>query len=353
MESVIYAGDTAAMRKLSEFRSLDDFNMYYRQLKLTIKSELRPSWERILDQLFEASCGMIGVTFFRRLTLAERAECGKTSLDDFQRYAKKRGFLRIVRAQSPKDGKKKRGGDAHLVYVFQPIEDLLDLPCEEDTSTRIDREPFREALFGSRRNSKKACDSTAGGKQNESLSSFSFSKNSKKELNTYIEDVKDVQNTQIFQNENTIDFKNYEQDAEIFAVVAGVPEEVISELSRGFGTTEIIELWVSIRRTLTKYKAKFEDYSDAIVEAIRSTINAYKRKSSKGERFNFARYLCGTIKRIIAKNLKQNIEERRSLPTTFGYNWLAQPTENEYLTANLLGVIDDILADGVDFELPY
>ncbi|PRZ16317.1 hypothetical protein CLV36_10225 [Laceyella sediminis] len=311
MEKVIYAGDKTAMKELSLFESIDQFNKYYRRLKLTIISELRPTWVRILDKLFQCSAELIGVTFFRRMELATRAECGKTSLDDFLRYARKRGFLRTVRAQSPKGGKKKSGGDAHLIFVFVPMDDLLELPGKnkrQGTNNESKREPHREPSFGSRQQVENPCESKDDATKSASLSSSFFSRESIN-LKTDINVDGDLDETYA---DNTI------------------PKEVIRALVPISRKANVINrIWSKIRLAFKNSHIENKDvYSldhilahneyilDQLVRRIKAVVNAEKTGKAR-DFFALLYWHVSQVFQAVAE--EQAAAVRRSIAQSYGF----------------------------------
>lgn len=357
-DTIIYAGDKAAMKDLTQFANLESFNSYYRRLRLTIDSELRPSWTKVLIELFRASAEMKGVTFFRRLKLAEKVGIGKTSLDDFLRFAKTRGFLRVIRAQSPKTGLKKRGGDAHLVFVFQPIEELIELPTEEC------RELLRGPSIGNCAGDENSCGSSPEVEKKDALTGFSFNKSSKtKKTNTYInkhvsnelpdiiQEVPTKNKSEIRSNQNLIE--QYDAHPEKYASIAGVPTEIIDELKVGLRTTDIVSIWIGVRRTLSKYKANYSHYLDAVQKALGQAIGIYRAKKNtcEDDPFNWTALICGKLKNVIRQQLAEKLRKQFESAQNGKYDWISELSDEEKRTAQLIGSLSLIIPN-VD-ELPY
>ena len=104
-------------------------------------------------------------------------------------------------------------------------------------------------------------------------------------------------------------FNDYEDNPDKFARIANVPENVIRLLSRGYRTTEIIKLWIGIRKTLSKYGATYADFEMQVETAILSTVNKYKQFAANGRVLDFPRYLCGTIKVLIHDEILEHTKK--------------------------------------------
>ncbi len=170
-------------------------------------------------------------------------------------------------------------------------------------------------------------------------------KNILKDSNTYISDAHIA---------NEIEFNNYENDPEKYASIAGVPREIIEVFKGRLNTSKIVEIWISMRRTLDKYKATYEHYRDEIFKAVTETIRKYqaKKHTLKGV-FNFVGCVCGfmrdRIKSALLKKIREHHELNKRAP--FNYDWISAPNDAEKFTAILLGV-PSLIAPTAD-DLPF
>lgn len=160
--------------------------------------------------------------------------------------------------------------------------------------------------------------------------SNSFSCSNKKEMYKDIyEPVADLNN-----------LSKVDQAPEVYASASGVPNKLVSELSIGLSTTQIVGVWKALTRTLHKYQAKYEMYEEIIIDAVRHSFTIYKAADPNVKaRFNFAGCICGKTKEKIGAALEDKYMSNWKM-------WIAgQLKESHFLnsyeqaTAQLLGLL--------------
>jgi hypothetical protein len=298
MSDVLYAGELESFKSRSMFDTLDQFNEYYRKLKLRLANEdvLTKKQETILSLLFRLSKSMKGLSYPRRDVLAKEAGCGTATVDRFLKFAIEYGFMKTEPIYShPSKGKRKRGGYAHLLYIFKPIEDLPELPSE--TTDKADDETDDKALMINRPDADKPCESKDEEPKKQPQTGFSFKQDLKQDLNS----LKANSN----KPSHEIDSDSHYENNREYAIAAGIHEEIVNELKPFVRTSEIITIGKAINGVLRKAGNSIEDTIDTVIASIRQSVTVYKQgKARKG----FGAAICGTLKGKLS-DLKKEIEE--------------------------------------------
>ncbi|MED4587866.1 hypothetical protein [Priestia flexa] len=116
------------------------------------------------------------------------------------------------------------------------------------------------------------------------------------------------------QNHEDLHFDEYFFNKDKYTDLHGVPEEIATKLDR-LDTLEIVTIWKSICRTMSKYQLKPGDHIEEILKSCEQAIAAYyyyKNKSyraKKQPRFNFAGCICGKLKKILLDQLTKKVKD--------------------------------------------
>lgn len=134
--------------ELSQFETLEAFNLYYRKLTKTIKSEglLTPKQQDILTTLFRSAKSGQGVCHMKYATLCKKAGVKSTStIHAFLKVAKELGFLKNVAEVETVGNTKaatRRGGNAFTYFVFQSDTELVSSTEIEALSDKRIEQPI-------------------------------------------------------------------------------------------------------------------------------------------------------------------------------------------------------------------
>lgn len=115
-------------------------------------------------------------------------------------------------------------------------------------------------------------------------------------------------------DDQDITFKEYHNEKEKYAAAQGVPTDVIEKL-KPLDTNQIISVWKSIARTLSKYGLNPLNYLEQVLESCELAISAYYHhkgkayKSNKQPQFNFAGCICGKLKKLVYQQLQTKMSK--------------------------------------------
>jgi hypothetical protein len=294
MSVQVFAGDLNGYRSRSNFDTLDQFNEYYRKLKLELTNDgvLTAKYETILSALFKLAADTKGVAFVKRETLAKLAGCGTTTIDRFRKFAAE--FMDIEAVKRPSDKGKLRGGFAHLLFVFKNKDDLPELPAEGESHG----ESHGESEMVSRSHADKPCESKDEEPKIQPETGFSFKQAFNQDLNS----LKANSNKP---SQDNIDSDSHYENNKDYAIAAGVHEEIVQELKPFVNTSEIITIGKAINGVIRKAGESLEYVMDTVIASIRQSVTVYKQgKARKG----FGAAICGTLKGKLS-DLKKDVED--------------------------------------------
>ncbi|MEQ7807788.1 Lrp/AsnC family transcriptional regulator [Priestia aryabhattai] len=115
-------------------------------------------------------------------------------------------------------------------------------------------------------------------------------------------------------DDQDISFKEYHNEKEKYAAAQGVPTEVINKLNP-LHTDQIISVWKSVSRTLSKYGLDPLNYLEQVLESCELAISAYYHhkgkayKNNQQPQFNFAGCICGKLKKLVYQLLQTKMKQ--------------------------------------------
>lgn len=294
MEYAIKAGNMNDYESLSQFDTLEAFNEHYRKLTYTFAELLdqKPTFKSIISTLFKLAAKTKGVAFPTRQTLAKLAGCSLRSVDNFIKDASTFG-IKIEKAHGRKG--KRFGGYAHNVFVFGPVEGLLELPSKKksdsfsdndcDASCKPSLQPVEEV--GS-------LEPQAIEAENNLPKQDSFNQDFPTELNN--------NNSNSNKENNSVSEVEKEINIEEQARIHRLPIDLLHKLKPYIGIEESIKVAKGIRGAIRKLGKKLDDVMDFVIAAIDRAVYKQKQGTIKT---TFGACVVGILKGIIADEQKE------------------------------------------------